>query len=180
MPMDVPITWQISKVENTTPRGIVALALYQDTFNPKTDYIDKSDPDHWRMYADYNKFPAEPEVDETESQQEFIHSGSCVVSSTTALFKVGGTWKTLTATIFDEDNAEMTAESYTWSFKLGDGTDATNLVETKAATAANKIKVKFLGDESYVGKQLIAVCSAQVTGGNQPIVGEESFDVIFM
>ena len=174
MPMDVPITWQISKVENTIPKGVVSLALYQDTFNPKTDYVDKSDPNHWRMYADYYKFPAEPEVDNAESQEEIVPSGSCVVSSTTALFKVGGTWKTLTATLFDEDGTEIMSENYVWSFRMGDGTDATNLVETKAATADNKIKVKFLGDESYVGQQLIATCTAN------GITGEESFDVIFV
>ena len=57
MPMDIPICWQISKVENTTPKGVVQLTLYQEPFNPKTDYIDKSDPNHWRMYADYYQYP---------------------------------------------------------------------------------------------------------------------------
>lgn len=174
MPMDVPLTWQISKVENTIPRGVNQITLYQDTFNPKTDYVDKSDPNHWRMYADYNKFPSVPEVDEMESQADIVPLGSCVVSSTTALFKVGGTWKTLTATLFNEDGEEITSDVYTWSFKMGDGTDATSLVDTKEATSANKIKAKFLGDESYVGQQLIVVCTAS------GITGEESFDVIFM
>ena len=174
MPMEVPLTWQISKIENTTPRGVVMITIYQDTFNPKTDYIDKSDPNHWRMYADYYKFPAEPEKDDSESQQEIIPLGSCVVSSTTALFKIGGTWKTLTATLYNEEGQEITSDEYIWSFTLDDGTDATSLVETKQATAQNKVKVKFLGDESYVGRQLIAVCTAS------GITGEESFDVIFM
>ena len=174
MPMDIPLAWQISKIDNTKPKGIIAINLYQDQFNSKTDYVDKSDPNHWRMYADYYKFPAEPEIDQAESQAEIIPSGSCVVSSTTALFKVGGTWKTLTATFYNDSGEEITPESYTWSFRMGGGTDATNLVETKAATDDNKIKVKFLGDESYVGQQLIAACSAS------GITGEESFDVIFM
>lgn len=128
MPMDVPLTWQISKIENTIPRGIVQTTLYQDTFNPKTDFIDKSDPEHWRMYADYYKFPAEPEVDETESQVVEPPKGSGKVTSTTALFKIGGTWKTLTANFYDEEGIEIVPDSYTWTFRLGDGTDATSLV----------------------------------------------------
>ena len=80
----------------------------------------------------------------------------------------------MTATLFSEDGTEITSDNYVWSFKLGDGTDATSLVETKTAAADNKIKVKFLGDESYVGKHLIATCSSQ------GITGEESFDVVFM
>ena len=61
--MDIPLAWQISKIDNTKPKGIIAINLYQDQFNSKTDYVDKSDPNHWRMYADYYKFPAEPEID---------------------------------------------------------------------------------------------------------------------
>lgn len=172
MPMDVPLTWQISKVENTTPRGVVQFALYQDTYNPKTDYIDKSDPDHWRMYADYYKFPAIPEVDETESQEVIAPIGSCVVSSTTAHFKVGGTYKTLAAVFYDENGEEITVSDYIWSFRMEDGSEAP--VETKEATDENKIKVKFVGDESYVGQNIIAACTAS------GITGQESFDVIFM
>ena len=172
MPMDVPLTWQISKVENTIPRGIVSLSLYQDQFNPKTDYIDKSDPDHWRMYADYYKFPSLPQPDDSESQQKETPKGSCVVSSTTALFKVGGTWKTLTATFYDENGELVQMSDCVWQFRMGDGTVAP--VETAESNANNKIKVKFVGDESYVGQNIIAVCTAS------GITGEESFDVIFM
>lgn len=172
MPIDVPLTWQISKIENTTPRGIIQATLYQDVFNPKTDYIDKSDPNHWRMYADYYKYPATPEVDETESQQPIVPKGSCIVSSTTALFKVGGSYKTLTATFYDENGEEMQASDYAWTFTMGDGSEAP--VETKESTADNKIKVKFVGDESYVGQNIIAACTAS------GITGEESFDVVFM
>ena len=174
MPMEIPLTWQISKIENTTPRGVVMITIYQDTFNPKTDYIDKSEPTHWRMYADYYKFPAEPETDESQSQVEEPPKGSGTVTSTTALFKIGGTWKTLTANFYNEDGEEIVPDSYAWAFRMGDGTDATFLVETKESTSNNKIKVKFLGDESYVGKQLIATCLAS------GITGEESFDIIFM
>jgi hypothetical protein len=176
MPMDVPITWQISKVENTTPRGVVQLTLYQDTFNPKTDYVDKSDPDHWRMYADFFKFPATPEADDSESQEPIMPLGSVVVSSTTALFKIGGGYKTLTATYFTEEGAEIPAQSYSWSFRMDDGTEAE--VETKPGATDNKIKVKFLGDDSYVGRRIIATCTATVE--DSEVQGEESFDIIFM
>jgi hypothetical protein len=80
------------------------------------------------MYADYYKFPAEPEVDEAESQVVEPPKGSGKVTSSTALFKIGGTWKTLTANFYDEDGVEITPDSYTWTFRLGDGTDATSLV----------------------------------------------------
>lgn len=176
MPMDIPLTWQISKVENTVPRGVVGINLYQDQFNPKTDYIDKSDPDHWRMYADYYQFPATPETDDSESQEPIVPIGSVVVSSTTALFKIGGAFKTLTATYFTEEGEEIPADSYNWSFRMDDGTEAE--VETKSGAADNKIKVKFLGDESYVGRRIIATCTVSVE--NSEVQGEESFDVIFM
>jgi hypothetical protein len=174
--MDIPLTWQISKVENTKPRGVVSISLYQDQFNPKTDYIDKSDPYHWRMYADWFKFPATPETDDSESQEPIMPLGSVVVSSTTALFKIGGGYKTLTATYFTEEGAEIPAQSYSWSFRMDDGTEAE--VETKPGATDNKIKVKFLGDDSYVGRRIIATCTATVE--DSEVQGEESFDIIFM
>lgn len=176
MPMDIPLCWQISKAQNTEPRGVLMLTLYQDTYNPVTDYIDKTDPDHWRMYADYYKFPATPEFSENE-ETENTPTGELRISSNTALVKIGGSYKTLTAMVYDENSEDITSNysSFSWSFALGDGTDATDLVTTSEVPgSANKIKVKFLGDDSYVGQRLIATCTAD------DLTDEHSFDILFM
>lgn len=176
MPMEVPLCWQISKAQNTEPRGVLMCTLFQDTYNPVTDYIDKTNPDHWRMYADYYKFPATPEFSENE-ETENTPTGELRISSNTALVKIGGSYKTLTATIYNENSEEITSDysSFSWSFALGDGTDATDLVATSEIPgSANKIKVKFLGDESYVGQRLVATCTAD------DLTDEHSFDILFM
>lgn len=174
MPMDVPLTWQISKVENTTPRGVNQLTLYQDVFNPKTDYIDKSDPDHWRMYADYYKLPSEPVKVQDEYSQDTPY-GSMAITSATNVVKINGGWKTLTANIYNNQGVlTETSEQYDWSFTFGDDTDATALITIAESTAENKIKIKFIGDESYVGRQLVAVCTAS------GLTGRQSFDIVIM
>lgn len=174
MPMDVPLTWQISKIENTTPMGIVMCTLYQDTYNPKTDYIDKSDPSHWRMYADYYKLPSAP-VDIQDEYSEDKPKGSLEIKSATNVVKINGGWKTLTAEVYDDQGTMVdTSDQFDWSFEFGDGSDISDLVSSEESTAENKIKIKFIGDESYVGKQLIATCTAS------GLTGKQSFDIIIM
>ena len=114
----------------------------------------------------------------TQEYAKFMKSAKTSTNATnTALVKIGGSYKTLTATVYDENSEDITSNysSFSWSFALGDGTDATDIVTTlEIPGSVNKIKVKFLGDESYLGQQLVATCSAD------DLTDQQSFDILFM
>lgn len=170
MPLDTPITWKISKVQNTKPKGIQSLTFFQDRWNDDTDYIDKSDPIIWKMYADYfttNTGEPEEAPDIPDEPQGIIK-----VSSASTVIKVNGSYKTLKMECFDIYGDPMDAPGeYTWEFAIGEE-DASSLVEILQGTSAGKVRIKFLGDESYIGKVLVIT----VTSGN--LTGNFSCDIV--
>lgn len=81
-----PIAWEVSKVEDTFPPGVIYITIKQDQFNPVTDNKEL-------MIADYYKSPLNP-IEENIIE----YSGDAVV-------KVGGSYK-----LFSYDSGEV----YTW------------------------------------------------------------------
>ena len=84
-----PIAWEVSKVEDTFPPGVIYITIKQDQFNPVTDNKEL-------MIADYYKSPLNP-IEENIIE----YSGDAVV-------KVGGSYK-----LFSYDSKEV----YTWDIK---------------------------------------------------------------
>ena len=70
-------------------------------------------------------------------------------------FKIGGSAKTFTVTYYDNENQEMTGhQPGSWALSI-DGTSVpNNLVELTPFDDGVKLKVKFLGDDTYIGKIL--------------------------
>lgn len=135
-PTDTPTVWQISKIENSD-LGIQKITLYQDHWNVETDYIDKDDTeDLFAMYADYFLGATTP-VD----PQEDPLSLKCAVKE----IKVNGSYRTITV---KSDRVTMDGA---WSVSI-DGEDAKELVQL--IEEDKKLKVKFVGDRSYLTKTL--------------------------
>lgn len=154
---DRPLTYKISKVNDTKPIGIVKVTLDQDNFNQFTDYIER-DKDGYiiGMWADYyaNNIGTE--------QKDGIVQPSPVLSLSTSnqTLRVGGSYKTVTATI--KTDAEITDQyNFTkdnWSF-LCNGSDIADLVTVKETAQNNAIKIKFANDRSYIGKNITVRCT---------------------
>ena len=171
MPMERPITWKITKVESTQPKGICLFTLYQDLFNPDTDYVNLETGE---MYADYYKYTVKPmpesELDIIEKEQTNEDGEVLKISSSTSTIKVGGTGKVFAATVLSPTNDETTKyhKDFVWRISLDDGKIQTDITDTELITTypeytdkyPNKLKFKFNGDESYANKIIKLKCQS--------------------
>lgn len=167
MPIDEPLTWQISKIENTVPRGIQYVTLYQDRFNQHTDKTWRPDeegnplPGQYTMLADYYKMPESPTIEDNTSVETNI---SMELKCGSTRMYVGGS-KVITAICSDEDNDISETMTYEWSYFV-DGEDVVDIVQETEQSANNKIKITFVGDEEYANKTLVVTCTATDDAGN--------------
>jgi len=167
MPIAEPLTWQISKIENTIPRGIQYITLYQDRFNQHTDKMwypnddDNPLPGQYTMLADYYKTPEAPAViDDSSTSADITMTLTC---GATHIY-VGGS-KIITATCINHDEDISGDMTYIWSYEI-DGIDASALIQETALEKSNKIKITFVGDESYTYKELVINCKGIDNNGD--------------
>ena len=154
-----PHVWQISKVENTKPLGIIKITLDQDSWDEHTDYVNLETGE---MYADYYTSDITP-TDPTEPTPTPSSNYSTITASTSTI-KIGGSYKTLTATVFDESGTDITDTysdaDFEWYCSV-DGTDLTentDIITWLDCTTFNKKKIKFSNDRSYLEKILEVKC----------------------
>lgn len=177
-----PRTWKVSKCEDMLMGdfGLMRLTFVQEAFNDATDFVDynATNPDGskdvYAMYANYYESSVLPE----EYTNIEVTSNACVLSSSTNTIKVGGSYKTITATFYDNSGTDVT-DAYlselsvdNWKFYI-DGKEIENgdLITILSQTTPNKIKVKFTNDMNYLTKILEVKC---VVGD---IVGRLSLEI---
>ena len=153
--IETPICWRITKVEGINPFGLMNITLYQDMYNPHTDIIEKDENGNWiAAWADYFKEsnlppdkPIEPDPTLSGNYAEITYAGA------EPHIKVNGGYKAVTITYY---NVDIPLEDQTpgdWSYWIDD-TDVTDLIKVLETTSPNTIKIKFLGDENYLGEVL--------------------------
>ena len=172
-----PVAWTISKVENANELGIQMLTLYQDFFNEHTDYVNLETGE---MYADYYTSDIAP-TDPTEPIPTPSSNYGTITASTSTI-KIGGSYKTLTATICDNVGNDVT-DSYSdadfeWSCSIDgvDLTENTDVITWLNGTTFNKKKIKFSNDRSYLEKILEVKCV--ITKGTETIEASMQFELI--
>lgn len=153
---DTPLTYKVTKVNNTKPIGIVKVTIKQDNFNQHTDYVEKdANGNIIGMWADYYLDSISPKDD-----HEFVLDDIpvCTLSTANLKLRVGGSYKTISAK-FTRDGEDCTdlfaAKPGQWSFILDDMdiTDS-DLITPLAQSQNNVVKVKFNGDRKFIGKTL--------------------------
>lgn len=82
-----PLAWEVSKIEDTQPFGIVKLKMKQTTFDEAHDNADL-------MLAGYYATSVEPT--EPDIETEISGTAAITFSGTAATIRVGGSWKTFT------------------------------------------------------------------------------------
>ena len=162
-----PRTWQVSKCEDMLMGdfGLMRLTFVQVAFNNAIDFVDynATNPDGskdvYAMYANYYESTVVPEED---TGVETV-SDACVLSSSTNTIKTGGSYKTITATFYDNSGtdtylSELSVDN--WKFYIDD-TEIKNgdLITVLEQTTPNKIKVKFADDMNYLTKILVIQCA---------------------
>lgn len=169
---DNAIAWQISKVENAQPLGVQKLTLYQDFFDQHRDYIEKDENGNiigmWASYFDSEIAPTDP-----SNPTIPLSSITARISASTSTIKVGGSYKNLTANLFNDSNEDITTEyadaTFTWTCSIDDE-DWTDKVTWRTGTEYNQKKVKFPSNTSVIGKIMSVKC--EIVKDNLPIESE--------
>ena len=139
-PMKEPITWRVSKPEALHPKGIYKLTLAQDRFNPTTELVDL---ENGIMIADYNLSPVTPQAAIEDRPDDF----KVTYSGASPSLKVRGGYRTFTV-MFWKGVVDWSTVSFTINNE-----DAASLLAT--SINGDKIRIRFLGDEQYLGKIVV-------------------------
>lgn len=154
-----PHVWQISKVENTKPLGLIKITLDQDSWDEHTDYVNLETGE---MYADYYSSDITP-TDPTEPIPT-PSSNYGIITASTSTIKIGGSYKTLTVAVYDESGTDVTDvysdADFEWHCNIDgeDLTENTDIITWLEGTTFNKQKIKFSNDRSYLEKILEVKC----------------------
>jgi len=176
--IEKPLTWKVSKIENTKPTGIIKITLDQDSFNSHTDYVNINTGE---MYADYYSSNIEP--DNFISQTTIKKVYTCKINADSNTIKCGGSYKLLTVSFFDSDNKDITnickdlITENSWKCYI-DNKDFTlsALITLKTQNDKNKIYIKFADNKYFLTKTLTVKCS--ISKDNTEITGEIKLEII--
>lgn len=182
-PRKEPVTWHCSKVEQTAPKGVNHLTFAQELWNEHTDvfqYVSLNPSDDGisnkydstrellGMWADYNSSTVTPSDYLNTSPTTSGIFAVITYAGQNAQLKIGGNYKKFSVSFYNgsQDNP-VSYISGTWSFTIN-GMDASALVNvltsaTSTELNANQIKLKFLKDDSYIGK-VIKISFTTTTG----------------
>ena len=154
-PLEIPITWRISKVEGVNPLGVIHYTLAQDVWNPHTDYIEYDEDGNWLGgYADYyneDNLPIDKSSSDTQDQDIYAE---ITYAGTEPHIKVNGSYKKITITYYSTQSENPDQTPGAWSYFIDD-TDVSDLIKELETDSPNSIKIKFLGDEEYLGRTLV-------------------------
>lgn len=175
-----PWTYRITKVNNTTPKGIITYTVKQDRYDQEHDYVqlDPNEPDYGDMYPDYYVSSVGAEVnDNFDCNKAEYEKYILIIESANDKVKLG-TAKVLTAKVYDGANNDVT-DLYkkcdcNWNFG---GVDE-NLItdkkfwldeyrdENEDIKYRFKCKFKFIGDEFSLNERINVTCELEDLSSN--------------
>lgn len=155
--LPTPITWRVTKVEGLAHKGNIMFTFAQDLFDEHHDFIERDEDGKLiGMWANYWKdinlpsdVPPQPDPHDVGNvYAEITYAGS------EPHIKVNGSYKKITITYYDPTKETTDQTPGDWSYWIDD-TDVTELIKVLETESPNSIKIKFLGDEEYLGKVLV-------------------------
>ena len=153
--IETPICWRITKVEGINPFGLMNITLYQDMYNPHTDVIEKDEKGNWiAAWADLikdNNLPNDNPI--IPDPQSFGNYAEITYAGTEPHIKVNGSYKKIILTYYNSNEILKDQTPGEWSYWIDD-IDVGELIKVIESDSPNIIKIKFLGDENYLGKTL--------------------------
>ena len=153
-----PRAWLVSKINRISPNGIARITLTQDRFDQHKDYIEKDeDGNIIGMWADWYQSDVEP-APAIIDEPDIPTITSKITCSGKQQIRIGGSAKTFTVTYYDEEGNQLddtsVASSGRWGLWLDENRVPNSLVEFIETEDNSKLKFKFVGDDSYIGKIL--------------------------
>lgn len=151
-----PITWRTTKVEGLAHKGNIMFTFAQDVFDEHHDYIERDENGKllgmWANYYKESNLPSEDAT--TPSSEDYGTYAEITYAGTDPHIKVNGSYKKINLTYYSTQSDTPDQTPGDWSYYIDD-TDASDLVKVLETDSLNSIKIKFLGDEEYLGKILI-------------------------
>ena len=148
-----PRAWQISKVNRVSPYGILCATLAQDEFDQHKDYIETDEHGNViGMWADYYDSVIPP-VDYNEPEPVTDLNVKITYAGAKPEIKIGGSYKTLYAKLYNGETEIPIEAPGTWSYKVGN--EIVDSLIDSIDDGSGTIKIKFNGDLSYIGKILL-------------------------
>lgn len=169
-----PFTYKITKVDDTTPKGLITFTVKQDKFEPEHDYVqlDMNKDDYGDMYPDYWDSNVLPKQDEENLECKGYRLS---IEAPNYEIKLGNS-KVLTAKIYDAEDVDITdmfkGSECIWTFKMDDknlsSEDLIVVDESYGLKEGNefKSKFKFNGDEQYLRNNIIVTCQIDDLSAN--------------
>lgn len=154
-----PNAWQVSKIENIKPIGLLKVTVKQVPFNDDTDYIEYDENgnivDMWADY--YSADKSEPVEKDPDPYQPM--TVLCEITSTSPTIKVNGSYRTLTAKFYldgEDVSEEFKQYNHEWRFFLNekDGERIDQIFDIKATDDPNIIKIKCKNERDYIGERV--------------------------
>lgn len=158
--------------------------MAQNVFDSHRDYIEKdSEGNIIGLWADYYTSSIEPTNPTNPSEPTPTpSSNSAKITASTSTIKIGGSYKTLSVSVFDESGTDIT-DNYSeadvqWTCEIDgvDFTKNTDVITWLNGNAFNKQKIKFCNDRSYLQKILEVKCT--VTKDEEVIETAMQFELI--
>lgn len=157
-PIKEPVCWRVTKVEQISPKGINRLTFAQDRYDQHKDAFEYSDGTFSKeydsskqivgMWADYYSSSILPiDTEKTNPNTNY----SVITCSGKQEIKIGGSYKKLSINFFDDGN-QIASKTGQWQFFVDE--DIAPVLTTTTGLDRNQIKVKFTGDDSFIGKNL--------------------------
>ena len=137
-----PISYIVSKVEDTFPVGITKITLKQDLYNPNTDNTEL-------MIADYYSNSIEPKPQKkrpTKNNAVITYNGNA------PKIVIGGSFKVLTGKFYNDSGQQLSSVQCNWTADL-DNEEAQNY---ELIDDGNTLKIKAKENYNLVG-QIIKV-----------------------
>ena len=153
------LCYEVSKISDTSPIGLIKFSLAQTTFNEETDNVDLMIADYWASHIE----PTEPDI-----ETELSGTAAITFSGISATIKVGGSYKTFTPAFSNEG---ATVQSWLISDENGDiSSDTENYT---IEYSGELLKIKVAQNYNLIGRVIIV----QVVGTDGS-TAEQSVEVI--
>lgn len=186
-----PNVYIISKIDNTSPKGVITFTAKQDRFEPDHDYVclDPNNSDYGDMYADYYSSDVVTHEDAMEYAEKMNAKGYVMkIEAPNYNVKIG-TSKVLYAKIYDAEDNDITElfidSECDWNVDIVDVktlkdsliTNFDSYLDVYKDVYGNKkyrfkCKFKFDGDEQYINNNIIVTCKIE------ELSSEVSLDII--
>ena len=142
-------------MEGLAHKGNILFTFAQTNFDQNHDYIERDENGKLLgMWADFYSEPNLPSLKPTEPDPTLSGNYAVIThSGKESHIKVNGSYKSITITYYNANELIDDQTPGDWSYWIDD-TDVSGLVTVLETSSPNTIKVKFVGDETYLGRVL--------------------------